>query len=1295
MGSITVLRPSATSSGVGWTPSTGTLHGVTSDDSDATYATWGGSGSPMILATPADSPPAGEKRHQVRLRARGEDGSAWWAVRLASGALAAGAAAQFASSPETIVGSWGFGAPFTGSTVLYTYVTGQSNGVRITELYLDVDSREAPTFTPQILDGSGSATTTVSDTAQPTIRASAVDTDDLAPRQYRYWVTLNGAVVWDTGVVSGAAVNRQTAALDNDTYTAHLQVWSTLGQDTAYASDEETLEFTVSVGEVPAPESPTVEPVEGTPFYRIEACAPLVEDLDGAVGYVEIQRVDCPVGGYLEMTGASGSYASTPAPDLADPVQIPDGDFESGVTGWFAVGGALSQSTDQAYDGTGSALVTVSGAPAQAYIRPDGPSNSTVVVPGRSYRVSGRVYSTEALADSGAAVDWYDGAVAYQSTDYSGGALAADTWTEFSGTFVAPIGAVYASHGLTAVSPSNGTLVYFDVLRLDDVTPEPDLDVTVVAGRDDDWRPAANDTLAAHYDTASNQRSWRLNISADTGVPFLMWSPDGTSSTVTATATERAPVDPFGVVRLRVVLDTDDGAGGWTATFLTRETDDDDWVQLGDVQSNSGGGTSTLSPSTAPYTVGAYLSSGSPLNRWNGRIYSVVVRGTMDGTPIVSPDFTRRLSGTTTFLDDQGNLWTVHSPASVYSPTSTVTVAMLGPLETDECAEWLDFTLPRTGVGTTCGHHPDLCCSYYRTRTVGRMDGDLRISDWSDAYNPGIPAGLIVMWPSTADSIPEGWDRATELDGRYIKGIADAETQPGATGGAATHEHTLPSHSHDLTHAHTVTGNTGAASGSQAARAGGDTVLAVAASHTHTRSDLDEEEVPSGSTSPGVDPAANDPAHAEVVFVESDGTPLGVPDGALAFSLDVALSGWDDFDLSTGRFIKGAAPGGDGGGTSDSAADSHTHGIDAHTHSGTGHIHGSPNTGSVAASTSLWAGPASALWEFSHTHPVSVSSSPTGSLESGGSGTSSASGSDLDPPFRNLRLQANISGAPSLPVGIICAWRGSLGSVPDGWQLCDGTNDTPDMFGRYPRAVTTDVGDTGGSLDAHDHTSPAHTHDSASGHSHTVTAANPNLESASVQNTSTTTTVATITHTHSGSSDSADPEPGESTSGTLASTTTEPPFTGVAFVQLMSEPEPPTEPDTFCLTWDDDQHLVRTTGPGGPLWAPVLGKFEWVRDRPFTAATGVNGTRFVTSAPPGGRNLSMTAAVENEAELAQLRAVLARPLVLISPSDASEVWAAPVAESVRIVKIGRIRQVTASFIGTGPEPPPQLADVGV
>lgn len=310
MGTVTTLRPSAVSSAAGWSavPS-GTLDDVTSDDSDLTYALWSGSGSALVLATPLDSPPVGEQRHLARIRARGEDGNAWWAVRLASGGLVAGASAEFPSSPSTISGSWGAGVPATGPTILSCYVAGQTTGVKIVELYLDVDSREAPTFTPQVLDGSGASTTTVSDTATPTIQAASIDLDGLASRQYRYWVTLSGAIVWDTGIVSGAAVGRVTAALDNGAYVAHLMVWSTLGSNTAYASDEETVSFTVSVGTIPAPGTPSVDPVTDTPFYEVEVCAPDVSELDGEEGYLEIQRIDCVTGGYLLLPGTG--YAST------------------------------------------------------------------------------------------------------------------------------------------------------------------------------------------------------------------------------------------------------------------------------------------------------------------------------------------------------------------------------------------------------------------------------------------------------------------------------------------------------------------------------------------------------------------------------------------------------------------------------------------------------------------------------------------------------------------------------------------------------------------------------------------------------------------------------------------------------------------------------------------------------------------------------------------------------------------------------------------------------------------------
>lgn len=1150
IGSITTLRPSATSSGVGWTASpSGTLHGVTSDDNDATFALWSGSGSPLILSTPVDSPPLGERRHQVRLRARGEDGNAWWAVRLASGALVAGAAAQFDISPSTVVGSWGFGAPPDGASVLSTYVTGQSTGVQINELYLDVDTRAAPTFTPQILDGSGTATTTISDTAQPVVRAASADLDGLTARQYRYWVTLNGAIVWDTGIVSGVSTNRQTTALNNGTYVAHLQIWTTLGQDTAYASTEQTITFTVSVGTLPAPDNPAVDVVDGTPFYQIEACAPFVGSLDGDQGYIEVQRVDCPVGGYLSLPGSGSSYAS----------------------------------------------------------------------------------------------------------------------------------AVKSSPALT------------------------DLEIVVKAGRDDDWRPMAAETLAAHYDTASNKRSWRLTVDAIgdndpelVGRPLLAWSSDGTSGTVTfAAADTRAPVDPFGIVRLRVRLDVNNGAGGWTATFETRQSDDADWVPLGNPVTNSGGGTTTIfNAGAVPYTVGAWFAAGLANELFTGRIYNVQVSDGAGGAMLLDPDFTNHLNGTRTFDDSLGNEWSIKNSASIYSPESTTTVAMLGPLTTGQCASWIDYTLPRSGMGASCDHQPAQCCSYYRARTVGRVSGDLRISAWSDDWNPAVPAGVVLMWPSTAASLPTGWNRITALDGKYAKAIATAATEPGSTGGAATHTHTTPGHTHDTSHTHAHSTNTGAGSGTVNSTPNSAGTAYSLSSHTHTRPTTGSATVVSGSASPGTSSVANDPARLEVIFAESDGSALGLPASSLALAADVSLSGWTDYANGATRFFKGAAAAGNGGATAASAVDSHTHTIDAHTHTGTSHTHTGGNTGAFSSANALTTGAQNALSTTSHVHPITINAASTAALSSGSGGSSGAAGSDMRPPFKNVRVKQNTSGGVSLPVGLICAWRGELGAIPKFWKLCDGNNGTLSLINQYPQGATASIGTTGGSLAGHTHTGGSHTH-TTSGHSHTETIGAPNPATSGVTSTTNTVNVVTAAHTHSATdTNSTTPTVASVSSGTLASSTSEPPYEEVAYIQLTQTPAPPADPSTFCLDWDDDQHLVRSIGPDGPIWAPILGKFEWTVDRPFTAAVGINGSRFVTSAEPGGRNLRMTAAVESEADLAALRAVLSRPLVLISPSDADEVWAAPVTESVKVIKIGRIRQISAQFIGTGPQPPPQLADVG-
>lgn len=51
-----------------------------------------------------------------------------------------------------------------------------------------------------------------------------------------------------------------------------------------------------------------------------------------------------------------------------------------------------------------------------------------------------------------------------------------------------------------------------------------------------------------------------------------------------------------------------------------------------------------------------------------------------------------------------------------------------------------------------------------------------------------------------------------------------------------------------------------------------------------------------------------------------------------------------------------------------------------------------------------------------------------------------------------------------VPSGSICIWSGSVASIPAGWVLCNGLNDTPDLRNRFVIAVGTNhvYGSTGG-----------------------------------------------------------------------------------------------------------------------------------------------------------------------------------------------------------------------------------------
>lgn len=139
-----------------------------------------------------------------------------------------------------------------------------------------------------------------------------------------------------------------------------------------------------------------------------------------------------------------------------------------------------------------------------------------------------------------------------------------------------------------------------------------------------------------------------------------------------------------------------------------------------------------------------------------------------------------------------------------------------------------------------------------------------------------------------------------------------------------------------------------------------------------------------------------------------------------------------------------------------------------------------------------------------------------------------------------------------VPVGGIVIWSGALASIPSGWQICDGTNGTPNLRDRFVVGSGTSyaIGDTGGAASAnlqHSHTltsptatNPTHTHtqaatNSSGAHSHSITTTSANTDSPANNTTGAGTTMSSYGHSHTVSG---------STSSDGAHTHTNPDFAG-------------------------------------------------------------------------------------------------------------------------------------------------------
>lgn len=79
-----------------------------------------------------------------------------------------------------------------------------------------------------------------------------------------------------------------------------------------------------------------------------------------------------------------------------------------------------------------------------------------------------------------------------------------------------------------------------------------------------------------------------------------------------------------------------------------------------------------------------------------------------------------------------------------------------------------------------------------------------------------------------------------------------------------------------------------------------------------------------------------------------------------------------------------------------------------------------------------------------------------------------------------ITLGPKTTGGGFFPIGAIVMWSGEAATIPEGWALCDGTNGTPDLRGRflYGKGPNLAVGQTGGAANVAltENELPSHTH---------------------------------------------------------------------------------------------------------------------------------------------------------------------------------------------------------------------------
>jgi hypothetical protein len=309
----------------------GTRHGVTSDNDDATYIALNSadSGNNWSLRMGSHTPPANHQRHRLRgrIRIRTDAGSATEDIDV-------GRADESYISYTTVpvpgvtiteqVSDWfqdaGYGLADAGALTDLNlgggWISNQVGAaqIRTAECYIDIDCRARPDFSPEVRDAAGvnQAGGTVTDTNQPTFFFGAVGYDGLPPLDWR--VILNGVTV-NSGVGTPPS-SVSAGSLADGSYTVMLRVRATIRVSDAIAH-EQTLTFDVN-NTVPPPSPPLLDVVEASGGYALSWTFPGGQQWDNNYVVAEVWRDDCEGSHRIAVVpdGLNGEYLDLAIPQL-------------------------------------------------------------------------------------------------------------------------------------------------------------------------------------------------------------------------------------------------------------------------------------------------------------------------------------------------------------------------------------------------------------------------------------------------------------------------------------------------------------------------------------------------------------------------------------------------------------------------------------------------------------------------------------------------------------------------------------------------------------------------------------------------------------------------------------------------------------------------------------------------------------------------------------------------------------------------------------------------------------------